>query len=141
MEELIILITGAIAGMAAYAISIILGKGAVFGSAIVVLLSGFFLPHIFGDLGTDMAVIATTASYAGMVATKNVPKLLDMAMVGLVCGILYIPTADVFAGVGGRLGTIAAIACLFWMGVRKAYFMLASNQANAKTGKTMDRMQ
>jgi len=127
MENLAIIITAVLAGVIAYGISVKLEKGAVFGSAIVVLLSGLFLPHFFEN-GTTLAVVATTSSYAGMVAGKNVPNLLEMAVVGAIVGMVFILAAPAYAGVGGKLGTMAAISCLSWIGLKKAYRVIFSKK-------------
>jgi len=127
MDNLAIIITAILAGIATYTISVKLEKGAVFGSAIVVLLSGLFLPHFF-EMGTTLAVMATTSSYAGMVAAKNVPNLKEMAAVGFIAGVLFILVEVPFAGVGGKLGTIAAISCLGWIGLKKALVMVLAKK-------------
>ncbi|MDW7671728.1 MAG: hypothetical protein SCK57_08865 [Bacillota bacterium] len=122
MDAIIILIVSALAGMAAFYISIVMGKGGVFGSAVVTLTAGVLFRYLEMEgliTITGLAVVATTASYAGMVAQKNVENLKEMAVVGLISGALYIAGGNVFVGVGGRLGTIAAIACFAWIGFKK----------------------
>lgn len=119
MENIIILAVAVMAGVAAYSISIFLGKGAVFGSAVVTLISGILFPHFVPTLGVKLAIVATCASYAGMVAVKNVPKLWEMAIVGLITGSMFILTSSAYVGVGGKLGTIAAISCFSWVGLKK----------------------
>lgn len=122
MENMIILIVSAIAGMAAYYIAVIMGKGGVFGSAIVVLISGILFRYLETENMIEvsgLAVVATTASYAGMVAQKNVANLKEMAFVSLIAGLLFIASGNAYAGVGGKLGTIAALACFTWIGIKK----------------------
>lgn len=140
MDNLAIIITAILAGVATYAISVKLEKGAVFGSAIVVLVSGLFLPHFF-EMGTTLAVVATTSSYAGMVAAKNVPNLKEMAVVGFIAGVLFILVQVPYAGVGGKLGTIAAIACLSWIGLKKVYVTVFSKSANKRKQEPAGRMR
>lgn len=136
MENLAIIITSILAGVATYYISIKMGKGAVFGSAVVVLVSGVMLPHFIPDIGGKLAVVATTASYAGMVSVKNVPKLWEMAVVGLIAAVLFIFSAPAYIGVGGKLGTIAAIACLSWVGLKKCYeIVISTENGKATVGK------
>ena len=127
MENLSYIITCTIAGVLTFGISVKLEKGAVFGSAIITLLSGLFLPHFFEN-GAALAVAATTASYSGMVAAKNVPSMVEMAAVGFITGIIFSLTASVYVGVGGRLGAIAAISCLSWIGIKRVYAMATSNE-------------
>lgn len=120
---IIIIITSIISGLITYIISNKLNKGPVLGSSIVVLISGIFLPHFFGELGINLALVSTASSYSGMVATKNIPNLYEMAIVGFITGIVFILVdhQDVFSGVGGKLGTIAGISCLTWIGFRKVF--------------------
>lgn len=121
MESLWIVLTAILAGAATYYIAVFLNKGAVLGSAVVTLISGVFLPYFVPELGTTLAVVATCASYAGMVAVKNVPSLIEMGAVGFIVGILFLLTAPAYVGIGGKLGTIAAIGCFVWIGIKKAY--------------------
>ncbi|NLJ33419.1 MAG: hypothetical protein GX349_02355 [Firmicutes bacterium] len=121
MEVLVLLITATLAGVAAYIISVELGKGAVLGSAIVVLTGGIVFPPLFGDLGSSMALITATAAYAGMVSKDNVRCWGEMAVVGCMSGLLFLAAAPAYPGVGGRLGTIGAIACLGFMGFRHLF--------------------
>ena len=122
MENILIIIVSIIAGMATYYISVIMGKGAVFGSAIVVLISGILFRYLEAEnmiAVSGLAVVATTATYTGMVAQKNVTDLKEMAAAGFITALLYIASTNTFAGVGGRLGTIAALACFTWIGIKK----------------------
>ena len=122
METIAIIAVSIIAGMITYYISVEMGKGAVFGSAIVVLTAGVLFRYLEVEgmiTVTGLAVVATTASYAGMVAQKNVLNLKEMACVGFISGALYIAGANIYVGVGGRLGVIGAIAVLAWIGLKK----------------------
>jgi hypothetical protein len=122
MEAIIILIVSVLAGMAAFYISAVMGKGGVFGSAVVTLIAGILFRYLEMEgliTITGLAVVATTASYAGMVAQKNVENLKEMAVVGLIVGALFIAGSNVYVGVGGRLGVIAAISCFAWIGFKK----------------------
>jgi hypothetical protein len=140
MENLAIIITTVLAGVLTYSISVNIGKGAVFGSAIVTLLAGLFLPHFFEN-GAALAVAATTASYAGMVAGKNVPNLLEMAAVGLIVGVVFILGAPTYIGVGGRLGAMAALSCFSWIGIKKTYRVLIKKEKKSKEAAAAPRMR
>jgi hypothetical protein len=134
-----------IAGILTYAVSIKLKKGGVFGSALIVLISGllykfYLLDNMPGTIAT-FAAVATTASYAGMVAEKNVKNIWEMAIVGLIAGALFLswwaPGAKapigLFAGVGGALGTIAAIACFAFISIKN--LTVKCTCSNKKPGK------
>lgn len=121
MDQLIMILVAVVAAVAAYTISIEMGKGGVFGSAVVTLVAGVLFRYLEAEgfiTITGLAVVATTAGYAGMAAQKNIANVKEMAIVGLITGILYIAGANAFVGVGGRLGTIAAIACFSWVGLK-----------------------
>lgn len=115
----IILLVGVLSTCITYFISIHLKRGPILASAIVTLASGISFPYIFKDGGLLLAIVATTGSYAAMVTRDKFPHLSDMVFVGLLCGILFLLTQDVFLGVGGRLGSIGAISGLTWLGFNK----------------------
>ncbi|SDK95492.1 hypothetical protein [Natronincola ferrireducens] len=119
MEKLTIILVSVIAALMTYYISVYLNKGAVFGSAIVTLVAGVVFPHFFPDNGATLAAMATCASYAAMVSAAKFPKIQEMIGVGTLVGLIFIATMTAFVGVGGRLGTIAAVAGLAWLGIKK----------------------
>lgn len=121
MEELIILIISVAAGMATYIVSNILKRGSVIASAIITLVSGIMLPHFFPVMGGVLATAAACSSYAGMISLENALNLLEMAIISLMTGILFIAARSAYIGIGGRLGTIAAISCFAWLGFKKVF--------------------
>ncbi len=44
-----------------------------------------------------------------------------MAIISLMTGILFIAASSAYIGIGGRLGTIAAISCFAWLGFKKVF--------------------
>ncbi|MCC5912189.1 MAG: hypothetical protein JJT76_17370 [Clostridiaceae bacterium] len=127
MENFIIILVSIIAALCTYYISIRLNKGAVFASATVTLVSGFIFPHFFPQIGGSLAAMATCASYAAMVSAAKFPKIEEMVVLGFINGLLFIATTSAFPGVGGRLGTIAAISGLSWLGMKKVYVTVMSS--------------
>lgn len=121
MEEMIILIISIIAGMATYIVSHILKRGAVIASAIITLVSGLILPYFFPLTGGILATAAACSSYAGMISLENALNLFEMAVISLMTGILFIAARSAYIGIGGRLGTIAAISCFAWLGFKKVF--------------------
>lgn len=122
MDNILIIIIALVSGTATYTIANTLNRGGVFASAIVTLISGIFLPYFFKEIGSTLMVVAACASYAGMISIKNAPKLWDMVMVSVITGGVFIFASSAYQGVGGRLGTIAAIACFAWIGVKKVFY-------------------
>ncbi len=121
MEELIVLLISIVAGMGTYIVSNILKRGPVIASAIITLVSGLFLPYFFPTIGSGLAVAAACASYAGMISVENALNLLEMAIISLLTGILFIASTNSYIGIGGRLGTIAGISCFAWLGFKKVF--------------------
>ncbi|NLY76854.1 MAG: hypothetical protein GX080_02040 [Tissierellia bacterium] len=115
----LIIVMAMLAASLTYFIIYKLQKGPVIASAIVTLVSGIVLPQFFPDKGLLLATVATAGSYAAMVSKEKFPRILDIAFVGALCGIVFLLTEDVFVGVGGRLGSIAAISCFTWLGIKK----------------------
>ncbi|HHW92760.1 MAG TPA: hypothetical protein GX735_08715 [Firmicutes bacterium] len=137
MEQVVLIITAMLAGIAAYAINIELGKGGVLGAALVSLVCGLLFPPLFGELGSSMALVAATASYAGMVSKSNVCSLGEMAVVGGITGLLYLAAAPAYPGVGGKLGTIAAISCLSFVGYKRLFAGLVQQDIRRLAGGQM----
>ena len=121
MEEVIILIVSVVAGMATYIVSHILKRGAVIASAIITLVSGLMLPYFFPLMGGVLTTAAACSSYAGMISLENALNLLEMSIISLMTGILFIAARTGYLGIGGRLGTIAAISCFAWLGFKKVF--------------------
>lgn len=121
MEEVIILIISMIAGIATYFISNILKRGIVIASAVVTLIAGIMLPYFFPSIGDTLALAAACSSYAGMISVENALNLLEMAVISLMTGILFIAASSAYIGIGGRLGTMAAISCFAWLGFKKVF--------------------
>lgn len=121
MEEVIVLIISIAAGMVTYIVSNILKRGGVIASAIITLVSGLMLPYFFPTMGNMLALAAACSSYAGMISVENALNLFEMAIISLMTGILFIAASSAYIGIGGRLGTIAAISCFAWLGFKKVF--------------------
>jgi hypothetical protein len=121
--NIFILLTSIIAGICTYIISNKLNKGAVFASATVTLVSGIIFPHFFPELGSTLMLVAACASYAGMISVNNAPSIRDMIIISAITGLLFVVSSTAYVGIGGRLGTIAAISCLTWTGAKKLFFI------------------
>jgi len=141
MNELIqTILVAVVGGVITYLVSITMKKGGVFGSALVVFASGlaykFWLADKAPNLIPTFAAVATTASYAGMVADKHVKKVWQMVIVGVIVGLVYYFAKPAFfldcgpfKGVGGALGTMAAISCFVFIGGKFVLGKLGSKKA------------
>lgn len=135
MDNIAILLAGIIGSVGSYWISLHLNKGATMGAALMTLLSGLIFPNIpFIDpaLGATLAVVSTTGAYAGMISKKNIPNIMEMVIVGVFVGTISILAMTTYAGVGGKLGTMAAISCFVWLGVKKAFKIGAGEKLEEK---------
>ena len=121
MLEIQVLAVSVIAGLATYFVNNRIKRGAVIASSIITLAAGLILPHFFPTTGQLLATAAACASYAGMISVENALNLLEMAGISLMTGILFIAATGAYVGIGGRLGTIAAISCFAWLGFKKIF--------------------
>jgi hypothetical protein len=105
------------AAVATYALSIRLDHGPVIGSAAVGLVAGLAADPLAG--GT-VAAAAFCASFAGMASPDRLPGEGPVLVAGLLSGALVVAVAPAFVGFGGKLGTVAFVACLAVRGLLSA---------------------
>lgn len=139
MAKLIIITIAIVSGILTYIITNKLNKSGTFASSIVSLTFGIILPLLFEDNGTTYALVAACSSYAGMVSAKLVTHTWAMGFVSLLTGILFIIFSSAYEGVGGRLGTIAAIACMTYIGIRN--FGSLNIQEKNKENKVFNKVE
>ena len=106
----------AVAAVATFAISVRLDHGPVVGSAVVGLLAGLVAPSLL-PAGECVAAAAFCASFAGMARPDRLPNEAATLLAGLLSGALFLGAAPYFAGFGGKLGTVAFVACLWTYGL------------------------
>lgn len=124
MEDVILLTVAVAAGLLTYTASNIIKRGSVIASAIITLAAGLVLPHFFPENGALLATAAACASYAGMISVENALNFFEMAAISLMTGILFVAAGEAYVGVGGKLGTIAAISCFAWLGFKKIFSVI-----------------
>jgi len=81
--------------------------GPVLASAIVGITGGLLLPVAFPQLGSNLAVVAFTASFAGMTSKERCPNFLHILITSFFTGVVFIYSTPLLGGAGGKLGTIA----------------------------------
>jgi hypothetical protein len=96
-----------VAAVLSYVINIRLKHGAVWGSGIVGLLAGLFMPHFYPKIGGSIAVMMICSSFAGMSSQERLPNEIYVGMAGLLSAFLFIYSMPYLGGTGGKLGTIA----------------------------------
>ena len=119
--------------MATLVVSVRLGHGPVVGSAVVGLVAGVVCPPLFAA-GDAIAAVAFCASFAGMATPERIPGIGSMLLAGAVSGIVFVGAVPYFVGFGGKLGTIAFVACLVVAGMRSLALALAPVGSDAVFG-------
>lgn len=99
-------------------------------SALLALVAGLILPRIF-TAGGLFALICTAVSYAAMCSNKRIKSYLDMLTVSFVCALIIYFGQNVLVGVGGRLGTSAALSVLIFVLISEQF---RPDQAQSEQG-------
>jgi hypothetical protein len=127
--ELMIVLIALIATALTFALSMTHGNGPVLASSVVGMLGGLVLPVVFPEQGTNLAVVAICASFAGMSGRERLPSLWAVLAVGVICGVVFIFSTPHLGGAGGKLGTIAFGSVLAVSGFRWAFARLGGRSA------------
>ena len=109
-------LAGAVAAAVTYVSSVRLDHGPVQASALVGLVGGLISPALL-PAGEGVAAVVFCASFAGMARPDRIPGVVPIAVAGAACGVLVAVTGPVLVGFGGKLGTIAFVACLVVRGL------------------------
>lgn len=100
------------AGLLTWNLNHHLKRGPVLASAVVTLVAGLLLPKLFPQNAVPFCAMAACASYVAMSATARLRGWSETILALLIAAILFLVTGTVFVGVGGKLGTIAAIGAM-----------------------------
>ncbi len=82
-----------------------MGYGAVVANGLVGVIAAMILPGY-------LAGVTYTASFVGMSSTVVIPSLLVASLGGLIVGVVFLATTEVYVGIGGKGGTTAALASI-----------------------------
>lgn len=80
-----------------------LNLGSIVANGIIGIIAVFLLPK-------DLAGITYTSSFVGMSSLEVLPGLLEASLAGIVVGIILLLTGEIYAGIGGKGGTTAALS-------------------------------
>lgn len=80
-------------------------------SAWLTLGAGLILPRLFND-GWLFALICTAISYAVMSSADRISNYWEILIISGLCTLVVFLGQNVLVGVGGRLGTFAALSVL-----------------------------
>lgn len=82
-----------------------MGYGAIVSNGLVGVLAGIFLPNTLA--GTTYA-----ASFIGMSGINVISSIFGASLGGLIVGIVLANTQEIYAGLGGKGGTTAALSTI-----------------------------
>lgn len=122
MNELILLITGGIGAWGTYVVAHDLKQGSIRASAGLSLMVGLFF-YAFPTLTSlqqtiEIPVIFMGASFVGMTAQHIIGSRFLILLGGVLFSVIYLASAEIFIGYGGKLGTTACISSFAIFGVR-----------------------
>lgn len=82
-----------------------MGYGAVIANGLVGVMAAIFLPN-------DLAGITYTSSFIGMSSLAVIPSMAAATLGSLIVGLVFLTTAEIYAGIGGKGGTTAALSTI-----------------------------
>lgn len=82
-----------------------MGYGAVIANGLVGVMAAIFLPN-------SLAGITYTSSFIGMSSLSVIPNIASAALGGLIVGIVFLATVEIYSGIGGKGGTTAALSTI-----------------------------
>lgn len=82
-----------------------MGYGAVIANGLVGVMAATFLPN-------DLAGITYTSSFIGMSSLAVIPSMLSATLASLIVGFILLTTVEIYAGIGGKGGTTAALSTI-----------------------------
>ncbi|MFW6225140.1 MAG: hypothetical protein ACOC4B_02635, partial [Bacteroidota bacterium] len=128
-----VLIFSAFSAFLTYVIAQRLKHDVVTASSLVSLLAGLILPAVFRTNGSYFAAVAMSASFAGMSSKKIIKNELQMLVVSLLLGIMFVCSYCQFGGAGGKLGTLAFASVIAYKGAEVLFhFIIKKYLSNSK---------
>lgn len=91
-----------------------MGYGAVIANGLVGVMAATFLPN-------DLAGISYTSSFVGMSSLAVVPSMAAATLGSLIVGLILLTTVDIYAGIGGKGGTTAALSTIITKTIIKIF--------------------
>lgn len=82
-----------------------MGYGAIVANGLVGVMAAIFLPR-------DLAGITYTSSFVGMSSLEVIPSMTAAILASLIVGIILLTTREIYAGIGGKGGTTAALSTI-----------------------------
>ncbi len=104
-KKLIVIICSILSVCVTWYINHTIGLGAIIANGLVGMIAVLLLPN-------DLAGPIYTSSFVGMSSMVVIPSFLASVLSGLIVGILIVLTPTIYAGIGGKGGTTAAISTI-----------------------------
>lgn len=82
-----------------------IGYGAIVANGLIGVIAATFLPN-------DLASITYTSSFVGMSSLAVIPSVWAATIGGFIISIVLIASAEIYAGIGGKGGTTAALSTI-----------------------------
>ena len=82
-----------------------MGYGAVIANGLVGVMAAIFLPN-------RLAGITYTSSFVGMSSLEVIPSMTAAILGSLIVGLILLTTEEIYAGIGGKGGTTAALSTI-----------------------------
>lgn len=82
-----------------------MGYGPVIANGLVGVMAATFLPN-------DLAGITYTSSFMGMSSLAVIPSITAATLGSLIVGLILLTTVEIYAGIGGKGGTTAALSTI-----------------------------
>lgn len=82
-----------------------MGYGPVIANGLVGVMAATFLPN-------DLAGITYTSSFVGMSSLEVIPSLGVAVLGSIIVGIIFLITAEIYSGIGGKGGTTASLSTI-----------------------------
>jgi hypothetical protein len=82
-----------------------IGYGAIVANGIVGVIAAVLLPE-------KLAGVTYTASFVGMSSIAVIPTFITAALGGVLSGMVILATSEIYAGIGGKGGTTAALSTI-----------------------------
>jgi hypothetical protein len=83
--------------------------------------SSVFPIHPATFLPNDLAGITYTSSFVGMSALSIIPTLGAAVLASVIVALILLSTAEIYAGIGGKGGTTAALSTLITRAILRLF--------------------
>lgn len=119
MDLILAICVGIVGAWSTYKLAQFPTMGVVRSSALLSLIVGFIFYFLPENKELSMIpIVFIGASFVGMTSVERISSGFQIALAGLIFGMIYHYLIPVHAGFGGALGTSACLAVIVVLGVR-----------------------